>query len=216
MNELQRTAEWHRQREGKLTASNFAQAAGIGPGSRQQLWRRLTGAEEFEQNSAMQWGIDMEEVALEDYITSTGKLPANVTMAGFVAHPKHDWLGASPDLLIDDVFDPSFAPGVGEIKCPVARVLYDEIPTYYMAQVQGLMEVTDREWCDFICWTPTHMRVWRVERSREYWVWLHARLVEFWKFVTDKTQPPRAARPTAPDLLVSVGAPLTYAVSGLR
>jgi len=185
-NHLQGTEAWFKEREGKLTASAFGQAAGLGPGSRQQLWRRLMRLEEFTGNEATDWGTEHEPVALDAYQAATGEL---ADLAGFVPHPTLDWLGGSPDLLVR-------AEGMGEIKCPFSKQLYPEIPPYYLAQVQGLLEVTGRAWCDFICWTPEAMSITRVWRSRTYWDWLHLRLAEFWMFVQAQLEPPRAKRPT--------------------
>jgi len=184
-NALQGTEQWFKEREGKLTASAFGQAAGLGPGSRQQLWRRLMKLEEFVGNAATDWGTEHEPIALDAYQVATGSL---ADLVGFVPHPTMDWLGCSPDLLVG-------AKGMGEIKCPVSQALYPEIPPYYMAQVQGQLEVTDREWCDFIVWTPDAMSITRVHRCPTYWSWLHLRLAEFWTFVQAQIEPPRAKRP---------------------
>ena len=36
-------------------------------------------------------------------------------------------------------------------------------------QVQGLMEIFDREWCHAYIWTPTGSALWTFRRDREYW-----------------------------------------------
>lgn len=89
---------------------------------------------------------------------------------------------------------------MGEIKCPHSQQIYPEIPPYYMAQMQGLMEIADRSWCDFIVWTPERLSIRRVFRSAEYWDWLHLRLASFWSYVQAQCEPPRAKRETPPDV----------------
>ena len=42
-------------------------------------------------------------------------------------------------------------------------------PNRYFAQVQGQMEVCDREWCDLVLWVPHDLRVLRVPRDRDFW-----------------------------------------------
>ena len=87
------------------------------------------------------------------------------------------WLGASPDGLVDAVGgllssngtlhaqsvaaaasgDDVGVRGVLEIKCPYkfrGSVPPRYPPYYYMTQAQGLMEILDRDWCDFFMWTP--------------------------------------------------------------
>ena len=191
----QRSPEWYAERAGKLTASMFAQAVGIGIGSRQQAWRRHFGIEVFEGNPATQWGVDHEPDALAAYqkMQDVVSKSDRVALTGFHVHPLYPWLGASPDFLIGD-------KGLGEIKCPANQTLYEEIPPYYMAQIQGQMEVTDRFWCEFVCWTPTAMRIWRVARSPTYWDWLHVKLAEFWIYVAAQIEPPRMKRPAIPNV----------------
>lgn len=188
MNPHQQNEQWFKDREGKLTASQFGQAAGLAPGSRQQLWRRIMGLETFEGNEATQWGQDHESVALEEYERFQ---QVKADQVGFVPHPEHSWLGGSPDFLIG-------LEGLGEIKCPFSKEIYKAIPPHYMAQIQGLMEITNRDWCDFVVWVPDGMRIWRVERSTEYWQWLHLQLADFWTWVVAQVEPPRGKKPTAP------------------
>lgn len=197
-NTEQRTADWYAAREGKLTASMFAAAAGIGPGSRQQAWRRILGREDVYENEAMNWGTENEPVALSAYCDRFRLGEDGIELTGFVVHPEHEWLGCSPDLLID-------SDGLGEIKCPASKKVYPDVPPYYMAQMQGQMEITDRAWCDFIVWTPTILSVRRVERCADYWAWMHERLAEFWMYVVAQTPPPRAKRATPPDTAHLVG-----------
>jgi putative phage-type endonuclease len=184
----QRTPEWFKAREGKLTASMFGQAAGLGPGSRQQLWRRFFGVEVFEGNEATDWGEKHEPVALSEYAKATA---TNPTLAGFIKHPHYDWMGGSPDFLVEQ-------NGMGEIKCPFSQEIYPVIPDYYMAQMQGLMQITGRDWCDFVCWVPTQMSIRRVMRSNAYWDWLHVRLSDFWTWVAAQVEPVREKKQAIP------------------
>lgn len=191
-NEHQRTAQWLKDREGKLTASSFGAAAGLGPGSRQQLWRVLMGLEEIEENPAMSWGKEHEPIALDAYANHhVEDWRRRVALTGFVQHPELGWMGCSPDALVDE-------DGLGEVKCPVSQQLYESVPPYYMAQMQGQMEITNRNWCEFIVWTPGRMSVQRVLRCREYWRWLHVRLAEFWIYVEACCEPPRMKRDAPP------------------
>ena len=85
-----------------------------------------------------------------------------------------------------------------EIKCPVID-LYHEVPPYYMAQMQGQMECADREWTDFVVWTPDGGSIQRVVRSQAYWRWMEPRLAEFWAYVVGDVEPPRLKRKEYPD-----------------
>lgn len=190
--ELQRTAEWYSQREGKLTASMAGQAAGLGPGSRQQAFRRFFHHETFTGNSATDWGTEKESVALEAFKQLDFIHDSSIELTGFVRHPSIEWFGGSPDFLLAN------GKGMGEIKCPYSQELYDGIPPYYMAQMQALMEITGREYCEFVVWTPAKMQVSRVLRSAEYWDWLYLRLTDFWMYIVAEVEPGRDKKPTPP------------------
>ncbi|KAF9615758.1 hypothetical protein IFM89_026224 [Coptis chinensis] len=49
-----------------------------------------------------------------------------------------------------------------------------------MPQVQGQMEILDREWVDLCCWTPNGSNIFRVSREQEYWELMNKILHEFW------------------------------------
>jgi putative phage-type endonuclease len=196
-NDQQRTPEWFKEREGKLTASAFGQAAGLAPGSRQQLWRRTMGLETFEGNEATQWGEVNEPVALATYSANCVDQTKAIQLVGFIPHPTMAWLGGSPDFLIGE-------DGVGEIKCPFSQQVYPTIPPYYMAQMQGLLQITNRQFCDFVVWTPEQINVRRVQRSDEYWDWLHIRLADFWVWVCAQVEPPREKKQPTPEFDIKV------------
>ena len=194
MNPHQKTEQWHKDREGKLTASSFGQAAGLGPGSRQLLWRRMMGLEErFVGNIATDWGEQNEATAIEEYRNRHLESGSTLDLVGFISHPTMAWLGGSPDFFAGD-------QGYGEVKCPYSQALYPEIPPYYMAQIQGGMQITGRAYCDFVVWTPEVMSVTRVDRSEEYWGWLHLRLADFWCWVVAQVEPPREKKSQPPKL----------------
>ncbi|CAI7863794.1 unnamed protein product [Closterium sp. NIES-53] len=106
--------------------------------------------------------------------------------------PAFSWLGASPDGLLPSdrlCFHSSpQSPGVLEIKCPFNRgsplsaTPYPSIPVYYMPQIQGLLEIFDRDWLDFFVWTEMGgTALFRVERDKQYWELLFTALEEFWR-----------------------------------
>lgn len=68
--------------------------------------------------------------------------------------------------------------GCGEIKCPArskqfyssspAHVKYG-VPVYYYDQIQGVMAITERPWCDMVVFTPTATEVTRFYFDATYW-----------------------------------------------
>lgn len=108
--------------------------------------------------------------AMYEYLTNS-----TVTQVGLIDHPSIEWVGGSPDGLVE--------PGGGlEIKCPEIEQ-HDEnlfsicvkgkLPDKYLAQIQGCMWITGRNWWSFASFNPdcaAHLEfcMIRVERDDEY------------------------------------------------
>lgn len=183
----QRSDEWFALRKDKLTSSTFGTALGLWKGNRRyELWNEKVYAPnvqvtEASKNGAMEWGVLKEAAAIERYKSITGR---DVSSLGFAIHSeeRYDWIGASPDGLL------GCFPGGGilEVKCPFNKgkpetmLPWSTMPFYYMPQVQGQMEIMDRDWVDLYCWTPNGSTIFRVLRERSYWELIHGILREFW------------------------------------
>lgn len=173
----QGTEEWFAARLGKITASRVSDvmartrsgyAASRKNYMMELLCQRLTGQrEEGFTSAAMQRGIDLEPLARSAYEVATGNMVAE---AGFVTHPKHEQIGASPDGFVGD-------SGLVEIKCPntaqhVACLQSGEPDKRYWWQMQCQMYCTDAKWCDFVSFDdrlPDELQVFicRVERDEQ-------------------------------------------------
>jgi len=151
----QRTEQWHAARAGRITASMAGAFLGLSPFMKPEdamraLVRSMHGMpSEFSGNVATEYGTFHEDGALVEYQMETGN---TVTPLAFAPHG--DWLGASPDGLIEH-------DGLLEIKCPFGqrkkrppefKSIKDQ-PQYY-AQIQVQLFCTGREWCHFFQWSP--------------------------------------------------------------
>nr|GMD30208.1 YqaJ-like viral recombinase domain-containing protein [Ipomoea batatas] len=186
-NAPQRSEEWFALRKDKLTTSTFSTALGFWKGKRRyELWHEKVFAPEVQlvespSRCAMDWGVLMEEVAIGQYKSITGR---DVSPYGFAIHSdeRFDWVGASPDGLIGCLPE----GGILEVKCPYNKgkpekgLPWSTMPFYYMPQVQGQMEIMNRDWVDLYCWTPNGSTIFRVCRDRSYWELMHGILWEFW------------------------------------
>jgi putative phage-type endonuclease len=199
----QRTDEWLQARVGKVTASGFkhvlarnkptaAQAKAGEPGNPsadrttylwQQVIERLTGQPApVARTMAMQWGTDQEPAALQAY--NEAHL-VSIEAVGFVQHPTLA-VGCSPDGLVTEDMA---ATGLVEIKCPFNSANHLEtwlsgMPEEHMAQIQGQMWLTGREWCDFVSFDPRmpydlKLYVQRVQRNPEFIAGLEREIITF-------------------------------------
>jgi len=182
---LQRTDDWYEARRNRLTASDFANAAGLVGAyqSRAHVFKVKVGVIVVEVSLPMMFGIEHEEDARDDYEIATG----NISMpTGFHVHSDHDWLGASPDGIIGGTI-------LHEAKCRATEP-YESISPLHFCQVQGQLACTGLKECHYQSWTPDSQRIWRIEYDPEYWEWIFPYLQEFWSYYQKDEEPPRRKR----------------------
>lgn len=162
----QGTAEWHEQRKNKVTGSQVGAILNISPFSdREKLMIEWLTEKKFEGNVATQWGINHEKDAKATY---EKLMNDTVKEASFVVHPKHSWLGASPDGYVGE-------HTLVEFKCPFdlrndpkpAFKDLEDMPHYY-AQIQIQLYCTGRTHCHFLQWTPHNAQLEIVEFSQKW------------------------------------------------
>lgn len=180
---IQGSEEWFEAKLGVVSASNFSKVLNKGAGRglymRKLIAERLTGVrEESYKNAVMDNGSETEAEAREYYETA---YDCKVKQVGFAM--RDDDVGCSPDGLIGK-------KGSIEIKCPLSsthvfNILSGKMPTEYIPQVQGLLWVTGRQWCDFISFdpkvVPRPVSVVRIERDVDYIIKLAAKINVFVK-----------------------------------
>lgn len=192
----QRSEEWREQRAGKITASCFADAiamnkrTGASTAARDTYMRTLvaeilSGRPKHEiRSKSLAWGTEAEQFAIEAYELETGLV---VQKSGFVPHYQYPFIGASPDGLVGK-------DGGIEMKSPHDEQVHintwlNGMPEEHMAQVQGNMMVTGREWWDFISYDPRQgekyrLYVQRIPRDEDYIShYLLPNLLQFWSEV---------------------------------
>ena len=167
---IQGSDEWWEAKLGFVSASHFHQVLNKKEGRKLYMRKvaaeRLTGFREVSYtNKIIENGSETEQEARKYYETVNN---CEVKQVGFVMRDK--WVGGSPDGLIGK-------DGLLEIKCVIssthiATILSEKMPALHIPQVQGLLWVTDRKWCDFISYDPRvlsqPMFTVRVERDEGY------------------------------------------------
>jgi len=182
---IQGSEEWFEARLGMVTASNFGKVLAKGQGKTRKKYMYDVAAEistrmgeDGYHDKNMEHGNLTEDEAREFYAMAYDCI---VEQVGFVK--RDDDIGGSPDGLVG-------TEGLIEIKCPKSSTHLENItdkkmPSEYKPQVQGLLWITGRQWCDFISYdyrvVSRPMYVVRVERDREYIVNLAAQVSIFVK-----------------------------------
>ncbi len=163
---LQRSEEWDKLRC-RPTASGFGKfcTPARGDYSKQatayaaEVVAKKLGV--FEESPPSYWmtrGTELEPSAKLAYTKQTGR---TITDVGFIMPDGTSAYGGSPDGLVGD-------DGLFEAKCPKPETLityHSEgiLPVQYKPQVQGLLLISGRLWCDFFAFheslTPFLIRV---------------------------------------------------------
>jgi len=164
----QRTPEWFKLREYKITASNVASCLkknftncnsyikeyGLEESfeksenkycntysSETEFILQKKNYIKFEGNKACDWGTKYEPVATMFY-----ERYKNYTVLDFslIPHPTIDIIAASPDGICKE------NGTMLEIKCPMNRKIDGKPPIYYFQQMQTQLECCDLEYCDYL------------------------------------------------------------------
>lgn len=175
----QNSTEWFEARRGIVTASRFSDALAKGQGiTRRKYLLTLAGeaitgecAESYS-NAHMERGHLMEAEARDMYAFTRDVEPVSV---GFMRRGR---IGASPDSLLG-------SDGLLEIKSKLPHLQLDvldkgKLPSEHVAQVQGQLLVSGREWADFVSyWPKLPLFCIRVERDEKYIEMLNQALADF-------------------------------------
>lgn len=174
---------WFTHRVGRITASKFfaVARASLDPPPAHLTKQLMERSKLSSYIPAIRWGIDHEDIAREAYLEFANEKHNNLqcSASGLHVNP-FPHLGATPDGLIRC---DCCGEGLIEIKCPYKHrdkrphdisdskfyLKQDEDGEVflqhnheYFYQVQGQLAICEKEYCDFICWTPEGIHVERI------------------------------------------------------
>lgn len=158
----QKSEAWHLERLGHVTGSRFGDLIAMDRTGKKFLKSRETAITEITlelltgrpgamwTSKATDWGNQHEPLARMRYEAATGAFCEEV---GFIRHPKHMQIGASPDGLIGKHKG-------WEAKSPYTptvhlQTLLHGMPEEHIPQVQGGMWVCERDSWDFVSFHPS-------------------------------------------------------------
>lgn len=199
----QRSPSWHKQRSGRLTASNFGTAIGLYDNHPpEQLADEIAGlakkAVSEEERARMDFGTHTEPAARSWY-SRTRRVPV---VEGGLCVPKWNLrIGASSDGEVG-------AEGLIEIKCPQRMyqplIDYTELvkqgrcpdPEYrdhvwksHYCQIMGNLAVTGRAWCDYVVYCPQDDRVFAQRFAMDVPFWERELYPKIREFIREKLDP---------------------------
>jgi predicted phage-related endonuclease len=134
-------------------------------------------------------GNRIEAAVAEEYVHETG---AEIANFGTMIHPVHPWMLATPDACVRGT------RRLLEIKCVGWRSAMhwgtgpEDIPNYYLPQVQWQLEVCDADECHVAAWIGgSDFRIYTIRRDREMAEMLMNIGRQFWfEYVLPGVPPP--------------------------
>lgn len=163
----QGTDEWKQLRLGKFGSTDAQAIASNGKGLETLCFKKASEilSRSFEDgytNEDIERGKEQETIARSSYEIETGNMVAEV---GYVEIS--NFVGGSPDGLVGD-------DGIIEIKCQKPSVFVKtrftkKIDAKYDWQIQHLLYITERKWCDFISFNEnfSNLTIIRIDRNEE-------------------------------------------------
>lgn len=188
----QGTEEWKQARKKFIGASDAAVIMGVSPWrTPYQLWQEKMGfVESQSSSSAMQRGIEMEPIALEEYESLVGHL----MMDAVVFNDDYPWMMASMDGIPIDGGDRKDV----EIKVPGrddhATALSGNVPFKYHPQLQHQMCVRGKDKMDYFSWNEESTAIIEVVRDQAYIDNMLDLQRKFYECMQTKTPPPLTER----------------------
>lgn len=178
--------EWLKERQSGIGGSDVAAILGLSKWRTPlDVYNSKVGEVEEEDNVSMEWGRRLEPVIRQAYSDKTGRA---------VECPGHLFRSAEHPFMIANV-DGLCSDRVLEIKTSRTGADWgeegtDEIPEYYLTQVQHYMTVTGKELCDVaVLIGASDFRIYTVKNDPELAALLIKEEEKFWECVQNRTPP---------------------------
>lgn len=175
---------WHEVRKIRVTASNFGKILNV---RTRKSYKNIVKNILYSSfgSKYTEYGTRNEPKALQQTMIKENII---ILPCGIFIHKKYPCLAASPDGLIGE-------NGIVEVKCPWSAremtvlegveagkinflkknnksdpsevpYLYKKHPYYF--QVQGQLEIADKDYCLFVVWTPKELKIETIYRDKEF------------------------------------------------
>ena len=179
---------WHQERRRRITASIFGKIyKAKNETTKFNLVKSLIDPKAIDFIPSVRYGTRNEQRAITKYFELTKNI---VKKAGLHVHKQFPFLAGSPDGLVNK-------DGIIEVKCPysIRNLKINEQHLNYLEnngnlkkthkyyfQIQGLLEITNRPWCDFVIFTGHDIKTERIFRNAGFWRNIFTSLKSFYYF----------------------------------
>lgn len=198
------TGMWLHHRRSRITSSNFGVVCKRRASTPvANLVKNLLYRSSSTSSPSLRWGRENEDCARRSYILEMQKRGINVTVVAVGLVISHDkpHLACSPDNFVGDTSTDD-VDGTVEYKCPYSareltpleacsqlkdfycKLVEEKLSLKrthnYFYQIQGVMAITKRKWCDFVVWTPKGISIERIKADSSFWERIVPKLDAFW------------------------------------
>lgn len=212
------TGMWLHLRRSRITSSNFGVVCKRRPSTPvANLVKNLLYRSAAINSSSLRWDRENEDNARKAYAEEMLKrcTPVVIKKTGLVISSEKPHLACSPDDFVEDE-NVADCYGTAEYKCPYsAREMSpneacSKVKTFYCNiqdgnvqlkrnhnyyhQIQGVLGITGRKWCDFVIWTLVGISIERIKFDLSFWENILPKLDAFW----NKAILPELAAPEHP------------------
>lgn len=172
---------WKKFRKHRLTASNFGKVCKLRPTTSRANIIKYILYDVFQGSSATRYGIENESLARNEFQKN---IKEKIEPAGLFIHKNKPYLAASPDGLIgkDGILEIKCLPSIKEYTPEKAidknkikfmmpngeKITLKKNDNYYY-QVQAQLNITERNYCYFVVWTPKGFIVDQIYKDVEFW-----------------------------------------------
>ena len=187
--EQSKDTRWYAERSRRVTSSVFGKIINRRKSAHPTSLIKsiLNRQKKASVSASVQWGLDNETNAIVKY---QNELQNSITVAncGLVVSPKWPWLGCSPDGI---VMNQGIPVGCVEVKCPYSikeRSIHEaamsvkdfyikqtedglklKVKHTYFYQCQGVLNILNLPWIDFVVYTTVDMYVQRIYKDVTLW-----------------------------------------------
>lgn len=179
---------WRQERHKRLTTANFGDVMrATTDQTKINIAKNKYESKDISHIPSVKYGIENERRAIDLYVKKTGN---KWEKCGLIVDKDLPFLAGSPDGFVNN-------DGLIEVKCLYSlrncQIVCSKVDcldahgnlkkthSYYF-QIQGLLAISNRNWCDLVLFTNADLKIIKVARNIDTWENMKTRLQDFYYF----------------------------------